>query len=64
VLEIDEGNAVTIKQIENAIVNRAWDEGWIVPQPPRARPATVAVIGSGPGGHGVRAAAEPRRPHA
>jgi len=34
VLEIDEGNAVTIKQIELAIVNRAWDEGWIVPRPP------------------------------
>ena len=34
-LEIDEGNAVTIKQIEVAIVNRAWEEGWIVPQPPR-----------------------------
>ena len=27
VLEIREGDAVTIKQIENAIVNRAWDEG-------------------------------------
>ena len=37
VLEIDEGNAVTIKQIELAIVDRAWDEGWIVPQPPGAR---------------------------
>ena len=35
VLEINEGDAVTIKQIELAIVNRAWDEGWIVPQPPR-----------------------------
>jgi len=33
VLEIDEGNAVTIKQIELAIVDRAWAEGWIVPQP-------------------------------
>ena len=51
VLEIDEGNAVTIKQIEVAIVNRAWDEGWIVPQPPRTRTGrTVAVIGSGPAG--------------
>ena len=35
-LEIREGDAVTIKQIENAIVNRAWEEGWITPQPPRA----------------------------
>jgi glutamate synthase (NADPH/NADH) small chain len=51
VLEIDEGNAVTIKQIELAIVNRGWDEGWIVPQPPAARTGrTVAVIGSGPAG--------------
>ena len=36
VLEIREGDAVTIKQIENAIVNRAWEEGWVTPQPPRA----------------------------
>ena len=51
VLEIDEGNAVTIKQIEVAIVNRAWEEGWIVPQPPQTRTGkTVAVIGSGPAG--------------
>ena len=34
VLEIREGDAVSIKQIEVSIVNRAWDEGWIVPQPP------------------------------
>jgi len=51
VLEIDEGNAVTIKQIEVAIVNRAWEEGWIVPRPPAARTGrTVAVIGAGPAG--------------
>ena len=37
VLEIREGDAVTIKQIENSIINRAWDEGWVMPQPPRAR---------------------------
>jgi glutamate synthase (NADPH/NADH) small chain len=51
VLEIDEGKAVTIKQIELAIVSRGWDEGWIVPQPP-ARPSgrRVAVVGSGPSG--------------
>src|SRR3954451_19693514 len=29
VLEIKEGDAVTIKQIENAIINRAWEEGWV-----------------------------------
>src|ERR1700736_4659970 len=51
VLEINEGNAVTIKQIEVAIVNRAWEEGWIVPQPPLTRTGrTVAVIGAGPAG--------------
>jgi glutamate synthase (NADPH) small chain len=51
VLEIDEGNAVTIKQIEVAIVNRAWEEGWIVPRPPATRSGrTVAVIGAGPAG--------------
>jgi glutamate synthase (NADPH/NADH) small chain len=51
VLEIEEGNAVTIKQIELSIVSRAWDEGWIVPQPPAVRTGhTVAVVGSGPSG--------------
>ena len=51
VLEIDEDNAVTIKQIERAIVDRAWGEGWIVPQPPRRRTGrSVAVVGSGPSG--------------
>ncbi|HZC31076.1 MAG TPA: glutamate synthase subunit beta, partial [Gaiellaceae bacterium] len=51
VLEIDEGNAVTIKQIELAIVERGWDEGWIVPQPPASRTGkSVAVVGSGPAG--------------
>jgi glutamate synthase (NADPH/NADH) small chain len=51
VLEIDEGNAVTIKQIELAIVDRGWDEGWIVPRPPARRTGKgVAVVGSGPAG--------------
>jgi glutamate synthase (NADPH/NADH) small chain len=51
VLEIREGKAVTIKQIELAIVNRGWDEGWIVPQPPAVRTGrSVAVIGAGPAG--------------
>ena len=51
VLEIDEGNAVTIKQIELAIVDRAWEAGWVVTQPPRERTGrTVAVVGSGPSG--------------
>jgi len=51
VLEIREGDAVTIKQIENAIVNRAWAEGWVTPLPPRRETGqAVAVVGSGPAG--------------
>jgi glutamate synthase (NADPH/NADH) small chain len=51
VLEIDEGNAVSIKQVERAIVDRAWEEGWIVPQPAAtATGRSVAVVGSGPSG--------------
>jgi len=51
VLEIKENDAVTIKQIELAIINRAWEEGWITPQPPRRETGqTVAVVGSGPAG--------------
>ena len=42
---------VTIKSIENAIIERAFDEGWIVPQPPPKRTGRrVAVVGSGPAG--------------
>ncbi len=51
VLEIREGEAVTIKQMEVSIIDRAWEEGWVVPHPPAARSGrTVAVIGSGPAG--------------
>jgi glutamate synthase (NADPH) small chain len=53
VLEIREGDSVAIKQIENAIINRAWAEGWVTPQPPLPRRETgqaVAVVGSGPAG--------------
>jgi glutamate synthase (NADPH/NADH) small chain len=51
VLEIREGDAVTIKQIENAIINRAWDEGWVVPHEVRRETGrAVAVVGSGPAG--------------
>ncbi|HET7647589.1 MAG TPA: glutamate synthase subunit beta [Gaiellaceae bacterium] len=51
VLEIEEGNAVAIKQVERAIVDRGWDEGWIVPQPSeRMTGRSVAVVGSGPSG--------------
>src|SRR6187399_2477839 len=42
---------VTIKSIEQAIVDRAFAEGWIVPQPPSVRTGRrVAVVGSGPAG--------------
>jgi glutamate synthase (NADPH/NADH) small chain len=42
---------VTIKNIECAIVDRGWDEGWIKPQPPQVRTGKkVAVVGSGPAG--------------
>src|SRR4029453_1258129 len=51
VLEIREGDAVTIKQIENAIINHAWDAGWVVPVPPRRETGrSVAVVGAGPAG--------------
>jgi len=43
--------AVTIKQVEVNIVDRAWEEGWISPQPPQERTGRrVSVIGSGPAG--------------
>ena len=43
--------AVTIKNIECAIIDRGFDEGWVVPRPPASRTGKqVAVIGSGPAG--------------
>src|SRR3954463_764746 len=43
--------AVTIKNIEKTIVDRAWEEGWIVPErPARATGKKIAVVGSGPAG--------------
>jgi glutamate synthase (NADPH/NADH) small chain len=42
---------VTIKQVELAIIDRAYDEGWVQPLPPtRQTGRRVAVIGSGPAG--------------
>ena len=43
--------AVTIKQDELEIIDRAWREGWMVPEPPARRTGKkVAVVGSGPAG--------------
>ena len=42
---------VTIKSIECQIVDRGWEEGWIIPEPsPRGTGKRVAVVGSGPAG--------------
>jgi len=42
---------VSIKQVEVEIIDRAWREGWVVPQPPREQTGRrVAVVGSGPAG--------------
>jgi glutamate synthase (NADPH/NADH) small chain len=44
-------DAVTIKAVELAIIDRAFEEGWIVPEPPAGHTGkTVAVVGSGPAG--------------
>jgi glutamate synthase (NADPH/NADH) small chain len=49
-LNIDE-NSVTIKTIECAIVDKAWEQGWIKPQIPEVKTGKkVAIIGSGPAG--------------
>ena len=42
---------VGIKSIEHAIIDRAWEEGWVKPQPAARRSGKrVAVVGSGPAG--------------
>jgi glutamate synthase (NADPH/NADH) small chain len=42
---------VTIKQVEVEIIDRAWAEGWVTPEPPAMLTGrTVAVVGSGPAG--------------
>ena len=49
-------DAVTIEQIEMAIAERAFEEGWVVPEPPARRSGkTVGVVGSGPAGLAVAA---------
>ena len=50
VLGIDQP-PVSIKLIERGVVERAWDEGWIHPEPPEQNTGKrVAVVGSGPAG--------------
>ena len=40
-----------IKSIEHAIVDKGWEMGWIVPQPPKVKTGKkIAIIGSGPAG--------------
>ncbi len=42
---------VGIKSIEHFIIDKGWEEGWVVPQPPAAKSGKrVAVVGSGPAG--------------
>ena len=54
---------VTIKQIEASIIDKAWNEGWVVPQPPKVK--TGKKVGDRrlrPGGAGLRPATGPGRP--
>jgi len=56
VLDIDD-DPVMIKQIEYWTINHAFEQGWVVPEPPETRTGRhVAVVGSGPAG--MAAAAE------
>jgi len=44
-------DAVGIKSIEHAIIDKAWANGWVQPQPPKHKTGKkVAVVGSGPAG--------------
>jgi glutamate synthase (NADPH) small chain len=43
--------AVTIKNIEVSIIDHGWQNGWVIPEPPKQRTGKkVAVVGSGPAG--------------
>ena len=47
---------VGIKSIEHAIIDKAWENGWVEPQPPKVKTGKkVAVVGSGPAGMAARA---------
>ncbi|NMG53923.1 glutamate synthase subunit beta [Aromatoleum aromaticum] len=42
---------VGIKSIEHAIIDKAWEEGWVQPRPPKSKTGRkIAVVGSGPAG--------------
>src|SRR5665647_2176225 len=42
---------VGIKSIEHAIIDKAWDNGWVIPQPPEQKTGKkIVVVGSGPAG--------------
>ncbi len=44
-------DAIGIKSIEHAIIDKAWEEGWVTPRPPKHKTGKkVAVVGSGPAG--------------
>ena len=44
-------DAVGIKSIEHAIIDKGWEQGWVVPQPATKKTGKkVAVVGSGPAG--------------
>ncbi|MCM8813985.1 MAG: glutamate synthase subunit beta, partial [Candidatus Omnitrophica bacterium] len=48
---VEETSPVTVRQIELALAEKGWSEGWIQPSPPEAETGKrVAVIGSGPAG--------------
>ena len=48
---------VTIKNIECSIIDRGWENGWVMPEPPKKRTGKkVAIVGSGPAG--ISAAAQ------
>ncbi len=44
-------DAVGIKSIEHAIIDKGWEMGWVIAQPPKTKTGkTVAIVGSGPAG--------------